>query len=81
MKTITMLDLRRRTASILGEVAKGQRFLLTYRGRPAMRLEPVRGYSGPVDDDDPFYRLADLATDKGASLTNREIDKAIAGRL
>jgi prevent-host-death family protein len=76
-RTITMLDLRRRAEAIVEEVQRGQTLVLTYRGRPVMRLEPVRSLT--AEEDDPFYRLADLADRKGASLSNSEIDEIVYG--
>jgi prevent-host-death family protein len=77
LKTISMLDLRRRAETIIDEVRRGQTMVLTYRGRPAVRLEPIR--PDTVATDDPFYRLADLADTGGRSLTNREIDDIVYG--
>lgn len=77
LKTITMLDLRRRAETIIDEVSHGQTMVLTYRGRPAVRLEPIR--SDTVSEDDPFYRLSDLADTGGRSLTNGEIDDIVYG--
>jgi len=76
MKTITMLEFRRNAQAIIKRAIGGQRMLLTYRGKPVVRLEPV------VDDesataDDPFYALSDLAAKGGRSLTNTQIDKIV----
>ena len=44
---------------------------------------PGVGLGEPIDDtppeDDPFYRLPDLAVDAGDNLTNQEMDEAIYG--
>jgi prevent-host-death family protein len=77
MKTVSMLELRQRADQIIGRVRRGERFLLTYRGKPVAKLEPVQDTA--IAADDPFYRLADLAADKGKSLTNREMDELIYG--
>lgn len=71
-----MLELRRNAQSIIEEVQQGRRLVLTYRGKPMARIEPLE--SGPVDED-PFYDLADLADAEGQSLTNREMDQVIYG--
>jgi prevent-host-death family protein len=76
--TVTMLQLRKDAEAIMLRVSKGQRYLLTYRGRPVARLEPPASDSRPPDDD-PFYRLGETATSKGKSLTNREIDRILYG--
>jgi prevent-host-death family protein len=75
--TITMLDLRENAEGIVKSVQKGQRLILTYRGRPVMRLEPI--VANATDPDDAFYRLADLATRGGRSLRKEEIDAIVYG--
>ena len=77
MKTVTMLDLRRSAEQIIDQVRKGQRMVLTYRGKPAIRLEPLQ--DAPIAADDPFYALDRMADSKGKSLTNRQIDRLIYG--
>ena len=76
MKTITMVQFRRRAAEILRKVARGQAFLVTYRGKPVARLEPV---APEIPDDDPIYRLAELAGHDAEPLTNDEIDRIVYG--
>jgi prevent-host-death family protein len=78
MKTVSMLELRRRADEIIAQVRRGQRLLLTYRGKAVATLEPVR--DSQIAEDDPFYRLPELAEAKGRSLTNREMDDLIYGR-
>ena len=85
-KTITMLDLRKNARMIVREVADGETYLLSYRGKPVAELKPAGGgkvkgktrYKRPPKDD-PFYRLADLAEDMGPSISNKEIDKIVYG--
>jgi prevent-host-death family protein len=76
-KTISMLDLRQRAEQIVEQVRAGETLVLTYRGRPVLRLEPIRAEAAPADDR--FYRLADLASDRGKTLSNREIDEIVYG--
>lgn len=80
MKTVTMLDFRQRAGAILREVAEGYAVTLTYRGKPTVRLEPIRpstpGKAGAVD---PFYALATLAAKDGKSLNNGEMDALVYG--
>ena len=80
MKTVTMLDFRQRAADVLREVAGGHTVTLTYRGRPTVRLEPVRppasARKGAVD---PFYALDKLAAKDGKSLSNAEMDALVYG--
>lgn len=71
-----MLELRRNALGIIEEVQRGQHLVLTYRGKPMARIEPLE--SVPADED-PFYALADLADAEGESLTNREMDQVIYG--
>lgn len=77
MKTVSMLDLRKRAEEIVQMVRGGETLLLTYRGRPAVRLEPVRPEK--VAASDPFYRLAELADARGDSLDNGQIDEIVYG--
>ena len=80
MKTVTMLEFRQRAADILHEVEGGHIITLTYRGRPSVRLEPVRppvpARRGAVD---PFYALDRLAVKDGRSLSNAEMDALVYG--
>lgn len=78
MTTVSMLDFRQNAEDIIRRAQKGERMVLTYRGRPVMRLEPID--DGVPDGDDPFYGLAQLADEKGKDLTNAEMDKVIYGR-
>jgi len=76
-KSVSMLELRRNAEALIGEVQRGQSLVLTYRGRAVARIEPVRSRTAAADD--PFYRLADLADSRGASLSNRQIDEILYG--
>ena len=75
--TITMLDLRERAEEIVKAVQRGRRLILTYRGRPVMRLEPIGATQSRGDD--AFYRLAEIGVAKGKTLSNREIDDIVYG--
>lgn len=77
MKSISMLDFRLDAERIIGQVQKGQRMILTRRGKPVARLEPIEAEL--PDSDDSFYSLSDLA-DEGASLNNSQIDKLLYGQ-
>ena len=74
MTSISLVQFRKDARGALGKVRRGQSLLLTLRGKPVARLEPVE--SRPSEND-PIYRLADLATDQGTSLTNDEMDRLI----
>jgi prevent-host-death family protein len=75
MEKISILEFRRHAGSVIRKVRQGKRLLLTYRGKPVMRLEPIR--ESKISPDDPFYAITQLATAKGQSLTNEEIDQIV----
>jgi prevent-host-death family protein len=81
MKTITMLEFRQNAQSVLRRVAKGERLLLSHRGKPAARLEPLTSAARDVVSIDPFLSIASRAT---ASLKGKtkhdDIDRIIYGR-
>lgn len=77
MNTVTMLDLRKDAAGVISKVRQGQPSLLLYRGKPVLRLEPLR--NSAIAEDDPFYQLASHAEAKGKSLSNADMDRAIYG--
>lgn len=77
MKTVSMLAFRRDAERVLEKVRRGERLILTHRGKPVARLEPIR--KGPIEQDDPFYSLCELAEATG-SLTNRQIDEILYGQ-
>ena len=75
MNEVSMLEFRRNAKAVIQRALRGQRIILTYRGKPVLRLEPIE--SGTVDQDDPIYSLADLADPEGEPLSNREMDRII----
>lgn len=77
MKTLSMVELRNKAEQVIRQVGQGQRFLLTYRGKPVARLEPVR--PEPPVNDDRFYRLYELADEREKSITNDDIDRIVYG--
>jgi len=78
MKTVSMLAFRRGAGAILREVAAGYSVTLTYRGKPAVRLEPVRSPTSAAKGTvDSFYALDKLAAKDGKSLNNSEMDALI----
>lgn len=73
-----MLELRRDARRWLEAVRNGERFVLTYRGKPVARLEPVRPETSDVPEDDPLLRIDDFAVDgPGGRLDNAEIDRLV----
>jgi prevent-host-death family protein len=77
MKKVSLLDFRLDAERILAQVQKGQRMILTRRGKPVARLEPLA--SETPGTDDPFYALTELAV-PGKPLTNAEMDEAVYGQ-
>ena len=81
-----MLEMRKIAAMIVREVSMGETYELSYRGKPVAELKPVANektkggtrYKRPPKND-PFYRLAELATDMGPSISNKEQDKIVYG--
>jgi len=76
MKTVSMLEFRKKADRVLKQVVRGHSFVLTYRGKPIARLEPIA--QNRIDANDPIYGLADIA-ESGGSLTNEEMDKILYG--
>jgi antitoxin (DNA-binding transcriptional repressor) of toxin-antitoxin stability system len=62
MRTVTMLHFRKNTEAVVRRVSKGERLILSYRGKAAMRLEPVQQKATPHDTSDPFLEVAARAT-------------------
>lgn len=79
MKTITMMDLKQNAAAIIRQINRGRRFILKYRGKPAIRLEPIEAAPKSKPGRDAFYSLADLAAKNGESMSNEAMDRAIYG--
>jgi prevent-host-death family protein len=75
MERVSILQFRRDAESVIRKVQRGKRLILTYRGKPVMRLEPIPDRK--IGPDDPFYTVAQLAVPKGRSLTNEEIDQIV----
>lgn len=77
LKSVSLLEFRQKAQAVLSYVQNGQGVLLTCRGKPVARLEPVSSRS--AGQDDPFYALDQLADRGGESLTNDEIDRVLYG--
>jgi len=76
VKKVSMLDFRLHAEKILSQVQKGQAVLLTRRGKPVARIEPiVEQTSNP---NDPFFLLSGLGN--GPSIANAEMDDIIYGQ-
>jgi prevent-host-death family protein len=75
MDRVSILQFRRQAEAIIRQVQHGKRLIVTYRGKPVMRLEPIRGQH--VSPEDPFYSLDQLAVADAEALTNEEIDQIV----
>ena len=78
MKTVTMLEFRRNAAAVLRRVARGERLILSYRGKPAARLEPVAPRVEIDHANDPFLNIGKRARRSPVGRTNhRDFDKIL----
>jgi len=76
VRTLSMLQFRRNARRALEAVRRGERLLLTYRGKAVARLEPVRPESSEVPEDDPLRHIEEFAVaGPGGHLDNQEIDR------
>ena len=73
-----MLEFRKDAEHVVRQIQAGERLILTYRGKPVARLEPME--ESGVDVTDPFYSLDRLADAEGKSLSNREMDDILYAR-
>ena len=81
MKTVTMLEFRKKAGTILRRVGKGERFVLSHRGRPAARLEPVAAGMPSDPANDPFLTIGRRAIPSRKDKTpHRDIDHILYGR-
>lgn len=70
VETVSLSEFRRHAEEIIQRGQRGKRLILTYKGKPVLRLEPI------VSLADPFYRLTELAA-SAQSITNEEIDETL----
>jgi len=77
LEAVSLVEFRKNAADILRRVGQGKSLILTSRGQPVARLEPVRKEGAGADD--PLYHLCDVATEDGESLSNKEMDSLIYG--
>ncbi len=81
MKTVTMLEFRQDAEGVLRRIAKGERFVLSHRGKPAARLEPLNAPTPAAPADDPFLGIARRAKASAKGRTKHaEIDQILYGR-
>jgi prevent-host-death family protein len=79
MDSVSFVEFRRDAKAIIRKVRQGKRLILTYRGKPVMRLVPIRPRT--ADATNPLYRIATLAVSEAAALTNEEIDQIVYGAI
>ena len=75
MKKVSMVEFRLHAERVIRDAMQGEEMILTYRGRPVLRFDPIERPG--CRENDPFYRLDRLAAGDGRSLSNEEMDKLI----
>lgn len=75
MKSVSVLEFRKNAEKIINWSRQGKRMVMTYRGQPVMRLEPIQ--YDVVGKDDPFLQLDGIAIGEKENLTNRQMDEII----
>ena len=81
MKTVTMLEFRQDAEGVLRRIAKGERFVLSHRGKPAARLEPLSAPASAEAANDPFLGIARRAKPSPKGKTKHaDIDRILYGR-
>jgi prevent-host-death family protein len=75
MNKVSVLEFRREAKGVIRRLRQGQRLILTYRGKPVARMEPI--LADEIAEDDAIYSLADLAVPGLSSCTNQEIDEQV----
>jgi prevent-host-death family protein len=76
---ISTNELRLNFDRVLKAVKHGRSLTLTYRNKPLARIVPLKDEQ-LLSEDDPLYRMYELAEPIGVPLTNEEMDKLIYGR-
>ncbi len=81
MKTVTMLEFRKNAEGILRRVQRGERFVLSHRGNPAARLEPIAAAISLDPANDPFLTIGRRAVPSPKGKTRHaDIDRILYGR-
>ncbi len=75
MVQVSVLEFRREAKRVIGRLRQGQRMVLTYRGKPVARMEPIA--KDFIAEDDPIYSLAGLAISGMGNLSNEEMERLI----
>jgi antitoxin (DNA-binding transcriptional repressor) of toxin-antitoxin stability system len=80
MKTVTMLEFRKNAEGILRRLGRGERFVLSHRGRPAARLEPISAARVSDPAQDPFLTIGRRAVPSPKGKTRHaNIDRILYG--
>ena len=80
MKTVTMLEFRKNAEGILRRLSQGERFVLSHRGRPAARLEPIEVVHRSDSANDTFLSIGRRAGPSPKGKTSHvEIDRILYG--
>jgi antitoxin (DNA-binding transcriptional repressor) of toxin-antitoxin stability system len=81
MKVVTMVEFRKDAEGVLRRIARGERLVLSHRGKPAARLEPLERPEGGDWENDPFLSVRHRATPSPKDKTNHgDIDRILYGR-
>ncbi len=81
MKIVTMLEFRQNAEGVLRRVARGERLVLSHRGKPAARLEPLEQTVRNDVENDPFLSVRRRATASPKGKTRHaDIDRFVYGR-
>ena len=77
-RSVSVTNLKMHTGRLVRSVALGRSLTVTHRRKALARLVPLGLIKTHVSDDDPIFRLAELAEPMGV-LTNEEIDRLVYG--
>jgi prevent-host-death family protein len=81
MKIVTMLEFRQNAEGVLRRIARGERLVLSHRGKPAARLEPLEPTVRNDVENDPFLSVRRRATASPKGKTRHaDIDRIVYGR-
>jgi len=80
MKTMTRLEFRKNAEGVQRGLRRGERFVLSHRGRPAAQLEPITAARSSDPATDPFLTIGRraLPSPKGPT-RHADIDRTLYG--